>query len=128
MHTVELLLSDDLETAVRSLWHRLHAAGLPSLATHTHPTNRPHLTLVAAESVPQHLDFGLPLPVTLGGVRMLGKALVREVVASCELRTLQAAVWQSCSGANPLHVPGAWLPHVSLALNVRADRRAAALG
>ena len=127
MRTVELLLSAELEASVRRLWHRLHAAGLPSLATHSHPTNRPHLTLVAAASVGRVPEFALPLPVTLGRVRMLGRALVREVVATDELRAVQAAVWDSATEPGPMYSPGAWLPHVSLALNVRADLRPAAL-
>ena len=58
---------------------------------------------------------------------MLGRALVREVVATPELRALQEAVWQAVGAVNPLHTPDSWVPHVSLALNVPADRRPTAL-
>ncbi|WP_243422237.1 hypothetical protein [Micromonospora globispora] len=52
MRTVELLCSPELEEAVRAAWERLAAAGLPSLARNTHPTNRPHLTLAAVDEFP----------------------------------------------------------------------------
>lgn len=44
VHTVELLLDPRLEDGVRDLWDRLRDAGLPSLAAHPHPTNRPQFT------------------------------------------------------------------------------------
>ncbi|MEH0820071.1 2'-5' RNA ligase family protein, partial [Micromonospora sp. CPCC 205714] len=52
MRTVELLCSPPLEQAVRAAWDRLAAAGLPSLARNTHPSNRPHLTLAWARALP----------------------------------------------------------------------------
>ncbi len=48
MRTVELLLDPGLDQGVRDLWDRLRDAGLPSLAAHPHPTNRPHLTVITA--------------------------------------------------------------------------------
>jgi hypothetical protein len=51
MHTVELLPDEELSSGIRELWDRLRAAGLPSLANHQHPTNRPHLTVVTAPSL-----------------------------------------------------------------------------
>ncbi|XVU29518.1 hypothetical protein ACQPZJ_21315 [Actinoplanes sp. CA-054009] len=75
MHTVELLLDPGLEDLVRQKWLVLREAGLPSLATHGHVSNRPHLTVATAES--------------LAGLA------------------------------------GEWVPHVSLALRVPAEQRAA---
>ena len=124
MHTVELTFDPALDAGVRQLWDRLHAAGLPSLATHRHPTNRPHVTLVSTPSLAGLPPLDLPVPVTLGGARLLGRALVRDV-ESPRLRELHAAVWAAVGGENPLHAPDRWVPHVSLALNVPADRREA---
>ena len=123
---MELLLDDDLDTAVRSLWERLLAAGLPSLATHRHPTNRPHVTLVAATSLAGLPALRLPIDAGLGPVRLLGRALVRQVVDAPDLHRAHAAVWQAVGSENPLHAPDRWLPHVSLALNVPARHREAA--
>jgi hypothetical protein len=126
MRTVELLLDPVLEDAVRLLWARLHDAGLPSLATHRHPTNRPHLTLLTAASLGELPGLPLPVPAVLGPARMLGRALVLEVEAGRALRDLRAAVWRSA--AEPWPAPDEWVPHVSLALNVPAARRDEALG
>jgi hypothetical protein len=114
VHTVELLPDEALSEGVRDLWGLLLDAGLPSLATHRHPTNRPHLTLLTASSAP--LTLGpLPLPVRadLGPVRFLGRALVRLVEPSPSLRALQASVWSSLGGRP---APADWVPHISLAL------------
>ena len=65
MRTVELVCDPDLDATVREAWRRLAAAGLPSLATHRSPTNRPHVTLGTAETLPD-LSFvvrALPVPV-----------------------------------------------------------------
>lgn len=113
MRTVELVFDPELERAVRTLWDRLHAAGVRSLATHTHPTNRPHVTLAVAASIDALPRLGLPVPVRLGAPRMLGRALVLPVAG---LQGVQTRVWSAVGSANPLHHPDRWVPHVSLAL------------
>ena len=115
MRTVELLLDDDLEAAVRAAWARLAPLGVGSLAGHPHPTNRPHVTLAAgSSSLPAGLP-ALPLPVTLDGTLMLGRVLAWRVVPTPELLALHEQVWRRMDDPNPLHAPGAWVPHVSLA-------------
>ncbi|GAB3179199.1 2'-5' RNA ligase superfamily protein [Micromonospora palomenae] len=139
MRTVELLCSPPLEQAVRAAWDRLAAAGLPSLARNTHPSNRPHLTLASVEAFPPGgaerladlFDAALPQPVRLDRVEVLdGSApLVWLVRPTPELTALHAAVWDVLAGAdgqNPWHAPGRWIPHLSLALRFRDnDRRLA---
>lgn len=127
MHTVELLLDADLETGVRELWDRLRDAGLPSLATHPHPTNRPHLTVLRAASLAGLPPVPLPATAELTGMELLGRALVRRVTPTAELRRFHAAAWSALAGPDTWPPPGDWTPHVSLALNVGADRREAAL-
>jgi hypothetical protein len=130
VRTVELLLDAGLDAGVRRLWDGLHAAGLPSLATHRHPTNRPHVTLATAASLdalPGGPALGLPVPAVLGPARMLGRALVREVLRTPELDRLQAWVYAAVDAVNPLHAPDRWIPHVSLALNVPEPLRPVAL-
>ncbi|WP_433789600.1 2'-5' RNA ligase family protein [Actinoplanes sp. CA-252034] len=126
MRTVELVLDDTLDATVRDLWRMLHVAGLRSLATHTHPSNRPHITLAVAASLETLPPVRLPVPVRLGPVRMLGRALVRDA-DSPRLRELQAEVWRALDAENPLHTPDVWAPHVSLALNMPETQRAGAL-
>ncbi|SBT39911.1 2'-5' RNA ligase family protein [Micromonospora auratinigra] len=139
MRTVELLCSPGLEEAVRAAWVRLAAAGLPSLARNVHPTNRPHLTLASVDEFPpgaeQRLadlcDAALPLPVRLDRIEVLdGSApLVWLLRPGPQLLALHAAVWDvlaDAPGRRPWHLPGRWIPHLSLALRFRdADRRRA---
>lgn len=128
VRTVELLLDPALDDGVRDLWRRLHAAGLRSLATHRHPTNCPHLTLLTAAEAPPSLPApGLPIRAELGAARILGRAVVREVVAGAALRELRAQLWRSLRHAGPWPPPDEWVPHVSLALNVPPDDRDVAL-
>ncbi len=122
VRTVELLLDDHLDGAVRAVWERLAAAGLRSLALHPHPTNRPHVTLAAGAVLPGRLDLPLPIPVTLDGTVLFeGRIgmLAWRVVPSPELCALQSRVWRAVDDPNPLHEPGRWVPHVSLARRVR---------
>ncbi|MFI5934459.1 2'-5' RNA ligase family protein [Actinoplanes sp. NPDC051494] len=127
MRTVELLLDTRLEAVVRDLWRRLRDAGLPSLATHPHPTNRPHLTLLTATSLAGLPAPLLPLAAELGPVRMLGRALILGVQPTDVLRSMHARTWSALSGMQPWPSPEQWVPHVSLALKVPADRQAQAL-
>ncbi|GAA3903852.1 2'-5' RNA ligase family protein [Actinoplanes auranticolor] len=131
MHTVELTVDDALDAQVRSVWQRLHAAGLPSLATHRHPTNRPHLTLAAADRLTPEVTgalAGLPVEAVLDGLIFFERAVVWRVMATDALRDLQAEVWRALTGTerNPQHAPGSWVPHVSLALRARDHARYAA--
>ncbi|GAA3350448.1 hypothetical protein GCM10020358_76410 [Amorphoplanes nipponensis] len=128
MHTVELTVDPALDGLVRSVWQRLHAAGLPSLATHQHPTNRPHLTLAAAERLTPEITTalaGLPVEAELDGLIFFERAVAWRVVPTDALRDLHARVWHALPDGdrNPQHAPGSWVPHVSLALRTRDQSR-----
>jgi 2'-5' RNA ligase len=137
VRTVELVCDAALDAAVRDAWRRLDAAGLPSLATHTHPTNRPHLTLAAADEFPSGAEerisaalAALPVAVRTDGVVFFeGKQAMAawRLVADPALVQLQEAVWHALDGTdrNPLHEPARWMPHLSLARRVRPEQRAA---
>lgn len=131
MHSVELLPDPATERAVRDVWRRLADAGLPSLATHHHPTNRPHLTLATTDHLPpqahvrlQH-SFAktLPLPLRLDGpLRFSGRTrmLAWAVRPNEALLRLHEMVWRTLRDApgsesmNPLLDPVRWVPHVTL--------------
>ncbi|MFB2582802.1 2'-5' RNA ligase family protein [Herbiconiux sp. P15] len=49
---LELLLDEATEARIRGEWAALAAAGLSSLAAHTAPSNRPHITLLVREAGP----------------------------------------------------------------------------
>ncbi|GAA0579041.1 hypothetical protein GCM10010172_74910 [Paractinoplanes ferrugineus] len=125
MRTVELLLDPELEHDVREVWGRLRAAGLPSLAGHPHPTNRPHLTVVTAASIDGLPPLPLPVPIELGVVRFLGRALIWAVTPTAALRDIHATAWSALR--NPWPSPADWMPHVSLALKVPPGHRPALL-
>jgi hypothetical protein len=135
MPTVELLLDDDLDERVRAVWARLAGAGLPSLAGHGHPTNRPHLTLAAADALPPDPWFApalgaLPVGVRLDGVLSFGGArggLAWAVVPGRALLDLQAAVAELVRPRSPWFRPDLWTPHVSLMLRASPAQRAAAV-
>ncbi|TXS10645.1 MULTISPECIES: 2'-5' RNA ligase family protein [Streptomyces] len=131
MHSVELLPDRATERAVREAWERLARAGLPSLAAHRHPTNRPHLTLATADTLSAEtrallddaLEAALPLPLALDGlVRFRGRrhVLAWAVRPEDALLRLHRSVWRTLRDApgsgrpNPLHDPGRWVPHITL--------------
>ncbi|MER7490302.1 2'-5' RNA ligase family protein [Streptomyces sp. NPDC126497] len=136
MRTVELLPDTATETYVREVWRVMAAAGLPSLAAHRHPTNRPHVTLATCEDLPPSageelaalLDGGLPVPFRLDGLlRFDGRtrALAWRVTEDAEVLELHRRVWEVLAATagrlNPLHAPGRWIPHVTLARSRRAS-------
>jgi hypothetical protein len=151
VQSIELLLDEDGEAALRAAWTALAEAGLPSLATHTGESNRPHVTLavtegsgfaVAQDALRAVLEgWGLARtglaavvgsPVLFGGHR--GRwVLARQVVPSRPLLTLHSAVHRALR----LHAsrfetieqtaPDRWTPHVSLARRMPGDRLGEAL-
>ncbi|WP_329035155.1 2'-5' RNA ligase family protein [Streptomyces sp. NBC_00178] len=131
MHSVELLPDESTERAVRDAWEGLARAGLPSLASHRHPTNRPHLTLATADVLPpvacERLEEALavlPVPLRLDGLlRFTGgrtPVLAWAVAPDDALLRLHTTVWRILREApgnersHPLHDPARWVPHVSL--------------
>ena len=131
MRTVELVPDPATEALVLEAWRRLLAAGLPSLATNEHPTNRPHLTLAEADEVPEDdvralLEDALPLDLALGATGVFrtrrGSAVHVVVVPDPGLVALHAAVVdvlsRSGTGPRPHLAPGSWAPHLSVALRV----------
>ncbi|GAC69910.1 2'-5' RNA ligase family protein [Gordonia soli] len=150
-HSLELLLDDHSEQAIRDQWSALTAAGLPSLVTNTSPTNRPHVTLLAARRISPSVDAALvpatqrlPISAIVGAPIVFGRGerrvLARLVVPSAELLSLHAQVSRvardhlahatgpvSTDGAFEHTTPGAWTPHVTLARRLTADQLSAAL-
>ncbi|HWR84969.1 MAG TPA: 2'-5' RNA ligase family protein, partial [Rhodoglobus sp.] len=119
IRSLELVLDESTDAAVRADWNALQAAGLPSLAAHAGESNRPHVTLVASDEAFAGIDLDvvLPLPLRLGGLvvfgagRPRGMVLCRAVVPSAALLELHAHVVSAAGGApRPTSLPGAWTP------------------
>ena len=141
-HTVELLPDDELAGEVRRLWQRLADAGLPSLAAHPHPTNRPHLTLTLVDVLPPAgrdaldaaFDDVLPMPARLEALAAFpGREAVLywAVVPSVQLLALHARVTEGLVAAGtaqrPLHAPGRWTAHCTLAHRLTPPQLGAAV-
>ncbi|MEX5302003.1 2'-5' RNA ligase family protein [Kocuria sabuli] len=146
MHSLELLLGEDAEASVRADWDRLIEAGLPSSGRHRSPSNRPHITVMAAPSLAPETVPGIDervaaaagfvdLPLASAGVLLFGPGrggyvVVRQVVTTPELLELHRRVWDAVGpvpGQPRTSFPGAWTPHVTLARRMHPDQVAAAL-
>ncbi|MEE2060023.1 2'-5' RNA ligase family protein [Rhodococcus artemisiae] len=140
VQSVELLLDPHLDAQVRAQWAALLAAGVDSQGRIRSETNRPHVTLFVAGSIPADLDAAVrdacfdsvrdacfeSVPVTLGGLVVFGgrhATLARLVVPSTALLAVHARVFGAlgqCPGI-PEHIrPHGWTPHVTLARRVPA--------
>ncbi|BBY67419.1 2'-5' RNA ligase family protein [Mycolicibacterium helvum] len=127
-HSIELLIDQRADTAVRQMWHALADGGLPSRHRVPSGTRRPHITLVAAERIAPGIDrvLGglaeeLPLPVVLGAPLVFGTdrlTLARLVVGSAALLALHDEVYGLCRpfafNVFAHSAPGRWTPHITL--------------
>ncbi|MFF8594620.1 2'-5' RNA ligase family protein [Streptomyces sp. NPDC015220] len=130
MRTVEVLLDEAADSAVREAWRRLADAGLPSQARHRSPTNRPHLTLAACPELTAPIRWELaevaavlPLSVRFTGVVRFERptsVLAWALDLDSALAGLHRRVWEAVVSdsppetLNPLHEPGRWSPHITL--------------
>ncbi|GAB1333187.1 2'-5' RNA ligase family protein [Streptomyces sennicomposti] len=130
VRTVELLLDESAESAVREAWRRLADAGLPSQARHRSPTNSPHLTLAACPELTTPIRWELaevaavlPLPVRFTGVIRFERptsVLAWALDLDSALAGLHRRVWKAVAsdsppeGLNPFHAPARWSPHITL--------------
>jgi hypothetical protein len=135
-HSIELLLDDHSDAAIRQLWAALDDAGLPSQLRVKSATNRPHITMLAAERITPDVDAALaalvprfPLDITIGAPVIFTGArltLARLGVASEPLLDLHREVYQRClqhaAGEPYRHsAPGYWTPHVTLGRRLTAE-------
>jgi 2'-5' RNA ligase len=148
--SVELLLDDRADAAIRNQWNLLAEAGLPSERRPAPPApggehHGPHVTLFAAEAIPDAAEqelsgavAGLDLELQIGALMIFGPRrgraiLVRQVTPTLELLRVQATVAALCGvsasgvGAGGQFGPGRWSPHVTLARRLPPDRLADAL-
>ncbi|MFI0502681.1 2'-5' RNA ligase family protein [Streptomyces albogriseolus] len=130
MRTVELLLDEAAESAVREAWRRLADAGLPSQARHRSPTNSPHLTLAACPELTAPIRWelaeaaaALPLRVRFAGLIRFERptsVLAWSLALDATLADLHRKVWDAVTSdyrpetLNPFHAPSGWSPHVTL--------------
>lgn len=141
-HSVELLPDHTTERRVRDIWEALSDAGLPSQASVSADSNRPHVTLVAARTIDDATDDALrglagerlPLPVALGAPMVFGgrsATVVLLVVPTADLLSTHAAVAGAVadSAVDPVahSHPGGWTAHVTVARRVPFEQLAEVL-
>jgi len=129
-HSIELIFDEETNAIIGQQWQKIADAGLPSQGNIRSTTNRPHVTLVAADSIDAAVDEGLRaipdvvgMPVNVGALLLFwgrrGTA-ARLVVASERLLGLHAQVFATArphiGGRSLPHIqPGGWTPHITLA-------------
>jgi hypothetical protein len=141
-HSVEMLLDAHTDAVIRSVWQDLDDAGLPSQVRVKSPTNRPHVTLVAAQRIAPDVDEPLralchrfPLAVAVGAPLVFGGpkfTLARLIVPSAGLLDLHAEIHRltlahMTPDPFPHCRPGHWTPHVTLGRRFTDDQIGAAL-
>ena len=129
--SLELLLDPATEALIRAEWQALADAKLSSLAAHTSPSNRPHITLLVRPSLPEvslaEVRNFLPLPLTLGALLLFGegdrRVLARSIVPSVQLLELHRALHDLVEpGEDAPHTQSdEWVPHITLARRMRVD-------
>jgi hypothetical protein len=134
--SIELLLDDAADAAVRDRWRSLTALGVnPAIG-------RPHCTLIAGRRIGgvdsrlATVAQRLPIPILIGPpvVFSAGRGLftlAASVVPSSELLSVHATVHRLCGndvdGLVDHVTPGSWTPHVTLARRLTADLVGSAL-
>jgi 2'-5' RNA ligase len=129
-----LLLDERADRAVRRLWRQLEDDGLPSLTGHTHGRHVPHLTLASLvdASVDEvrralaGLPEGRPERVTFAALGTFTRSrcsLVPAVPAELLSRhdRVVAALLAAGTRVHHHYLPGAWLPHLTLATRSQVE-------
>lgn len=141
-HSIEVLLDDRSDEVIRAQWQRLADADLPSQLRVKSPTNRPHITLLAAERISPEVDDDLraladwlPFACVVGAPLVFGghsSTLARLIVPSARLLDLHAEVYRltlpHVTGEPFGHCqPGHWTPHATLGRRFTAEQIGPAL-
>ncbi|KQO62396.1 2'-5' RNA ligase family protein [Curtobacterium sp. Leaf261] len=137
MRSLELTLDPAGDAAVRSWWTALADAGLPSLAMHDAPSNRPHLTVAAWPTTgaeprlqtvvgdrPRSLRFGGSVLFDAGRGRFV---LARQIVVDADLAAFHLAVHRAVPDGEERTLPGRWTPHMTISRRLTPERVGAAL-
>lgn len=142
-YAIELFFNEQADTAVRRLWHRLAVSGLPSLETLGHRRHRPHVSLTVLETAQppavadvEDLADVRRLPALHfsalgtfggdGGVLFLAPVVTEPLLVvyarlNDVLQDQGIAQW-------PHYLPGSWVPHCTLAMNLTPAELSAAAG
>lgn len=141
-HALVLFFDPAADGEVRALWRALDASGVPSLATRSHRRHRPHVSFAVAGNIPLparkrlRADLGmLSVPnlwlYTLGTFPTAENTLFLGAITDTELLAVHSAVHDTLAGAvrhpSSVYLPGAWIPHCTLALGITSAELATGL-
>ena len=126
-----LLLDQHAEAALVGLWHRLEAAGVPTLLTHTHGRHRPHLTFASVRpgatatvrdvvAAVGALPEASPTVLHLDGFGTFrrSRCWLAPAVSGVLVERQRAVVERLDTTGADVHRhyrPGHWVPHVTVA-------------
>jgi 2'-5' RNA ligase len=140
VQALEFYFDAEAEAAVRGLWQRLDQAGVPSPGGRTHSRHRPHVTFAAGSVIPTAARrtlvtdlTRLALPnlwlYTLGTFPTAENVLFLGAVTDAEVLAVHVAVHDALAGRvrDPwaYFLPGAWVPHCTLAEDLTPTQLAA---
>jgi 2'-5' RNA ligase len=127
-HAVEVFFDSTTEAAIKAVWARLEAAGVPSLASRTHRRHRPHISLSVAERIKTgqlqdarerlaatHLDVTLYSPAIFPRRGVLYLSVVPTLALLRLHQDIHTALRDSVVAPWDLYSVGAWVPHCTLA-------------
>ncbi|GAB3170677.1 2'-5' RNA ligase family protein [Myceligenerans halotolerans] len=130
-----LLFDRPTERVLQRLWQRLEDDGVPTLATHTHGGHVPHLSLAVLRSwdldkvraAVEALPDADPATVRFDAVAAFRRGRMNLIPAVTSTLAARQERLVEALGAteDELHmhyVPGAWIPHVTVATRVRLDQ------
>lgn len=136
-YSIELVFDEATDETIGRQWDALAAAGLPSQGNIRSTSNRPHVTLIAADSLDPDVDHDLARLAGVVGMEVNVGALLlfrgrrataaRLVVPSTDLLALHAQIFTIAEphiGGEPLtHIePGSWTAHITLARRLTDDQ------
>lgn len=137
---VVLRFQQEAEQALRALWTSLDDLGISSLSKATHGLHVPHLSLVVGDALRNEdaisalVHLRLPAVIHFEAVGYFPQGVLHlAAVPSLELLRLQQDVFSALTAQDAIDgpwattLPGAWSPHVTLALEVAPNRVAEAI-
>ena len=128
--SLEMFFDPDTNAAIEELWARLERGGVSSLATFSHRRHRPHVTLAVADTLPITAAVLDAIGASRGmQVRMHGlgvfpgtdAVLFLGITAASSLLNAHAEVHRAigdCPHPWEHYLPGAWVPHLTLSMNL----------